>query len=84
MVGPTGIVCGIDHIPELVQLSLTNTRMFMSTLPESKHLSRSGEKDIGVVSCSENYAPIIYRTGDGRLGWPEIKAPEMGSLFLKK
>lgn len=78
MVGPTGIVCGIDHIPELVQLSLNNTRMFMASIPFVKNSSSSG-KDICDI---KNYAPIIYRTGDGRLGWPKIKGEEVGGLYM--
>jgi protein-L-isoaspartate O-methyltransferase len=73
LVGNTGVVCGVDHIDELVDFSKKNTENLFKSL--------SSKKSEDYVK--NEYGKIYYRVGDGRNGWEieDKKAPDYIEQF---
>ncbi|RWS16168.1 Protein-L-isoaspartate(D-aspartate) O-methyltransferase-like protein [Dinothrombium tinctorium] len=68
MVGPKGKAIGIDHIPELVQMSIENIERDQPGLIKSGNIKMIGLNSIYLITSNSH---SFVEVGDGRLGYPE-------------
>jgi hypothetical protein len=85
LVGPTGLIIGIDHLPGLVEMSKNNLAADgVSVSPAeqqemgAKTKTKSGDADGGKVSGEMGVKVIL---GDGREGYPPFGQSLLTSAF---
>ncbi|KAJ3054147.1 Protein-L-isoaspartate(D-aspartate) O-methyltransferase [Rhizophlyctis rosea] len=73
MVGPSGKVVGIDHIPDLVELSKSNLLAVHSELTETGRLELIGKLETPAGRIYESGVKLTHcvQVGDGRQGYPK-------------
>lgn len=69
MVGTTGKVIGIEHIPELVELAKRNVARDQPNMQESGRIKFLRNNNAISLACQTLICNLVWTVGDGRKGY---------------